>query len=47
MPPTELGGIRALRWLCQKFVATSSMTKLVWSEESSVAANFRVMLVPL
>ena len=31
----------------QKFVATSSMTKLVWSEESSLAANFSVTFVPL
>ncbi|XGX79185.1 hypothetical protein LQK93_01984 [Terrabacter sp. BE26] len=31
----------------QKLVATSSTTKLVWSEESSVSANFSVTFVPL
>lgn len=31
----------------QKFVDTSSMTKLVCSEESSVSANFSVTFVPL
>ena len=31
----------------QKFVETSSMTKLVRSDESSLAANFSVTFVPL
>ena len=35
------------RALAQKFVATSSTTKLVCSEESSVSANFSVTFVPL
>ena len=33
--------------VAQKFVATSSTTKLVCSEESSVSANFSVTFVPL
>ena len=48
MPLSGLGSTRApVGGSGQKLVDTSSMTKLVCSEESSVAANFRVIVVPL